>query len=522
MTQAIDTPSPANQKPARRWWTYVVGLLLLVLAFGGLGYFVLPPVAKSLAVDKLSAILHRPLNVERIDFNPYTLELEIVGVSIQEKGGGETVAGFDRLYVNVADSSFWRGGPVVSELRLMAPALRIVRLPDGRLNFSDLIDEWLARPQNDDPTPAFALNNIQISDGHIDFEDRLLAEKHRISEINIGLPFVSSLPDATDIFVEPVFSARFDEAPVVAKGKSKLFASSLESELALDLNDVQIGRYLNYLPSRLPVVWRSGGLDIDLKLTFRRQNGNPDLSLAGKTALKEVAISETNAAPLLSFKRLAVDLAAADPLKQSFVIDRLSLESPVVQARASRQGTLNWLDLLQRPGAAVEAKADRPPAAAATVPRWSLGEVQISDGALHWLDESHAAAFKADVDALNLTLRNLASTASEAAEFSAECRLNAEPWLKLQNVAVKGGRLDLARQTVAIDEIAAKDAQSQLKRAANGTLNFVPLPALRSTGRPAASSARPAWKVNIGKLRAENLALRFDDATVSPAASQLI
>ncbi|HQO30076.1 MAG TPA: DUF748 domain-containing protein, partial [Accumulibacter sp.] len=329
MTQAIDTPSPANQKPARRWRTYVVGMLLLVLAFGGLGYFVLPPVAKSLAVDKLSAILHRPLSVERIDFDPYTLELEIVGVAIQEKGGGETVAGFDRLYANVADSSFWRGGPVISELRLVAPVLRLVRLPDGQLNFSDLIDEWLARPQNDDPTPAFALNNIQISDGRIDFDDRMLAEKHHISEINIGLPFVSSLPDATDIFVEPVFSARFDEAKVVAKGKSKLFASSLESELGLDLSDVQIGRYLNYLPSRLPVVWRSGGIDIDLKVTFRRQNGNPDLSISGKTALKDVTISETNAASLLSFKRLAVDLVAADPLKQSFVIDHLSLESPV-------------------------------------------------------------------------------------------------------------------------------------------------------------------------------------------------
>lgn len=522
MTQAIDTPSPANQKPARRWRTYVVGMLLLVLAFGGLGYFVLPPVAKSLAVDKLSAILHRPLSVERIDFNPYTLELEIVGVAIQEKGGGETVAGFDRLYANVADSSFWRGGPVLSELRLVAPVLRLVRLPDGQLNFSDLIDEWLARPQNDDSTPAFALNNIQISDGRIDFDDRMLAEKHHISEINIGLPFVSSLLDATDIFVEPVFSARFDEAKVVAKGKSKLFASSLESELGLDLSDVQIGRYLNYLPSRLPVVWRSGGLDIDLKLTFRRQNGNPDLSLAGKTALKDVTISETNAASLLSFKRLAVDLVAADPLKQSFVIDHLSLESPVVYARASRQGTFNWLDLLQRPSAGVETKAESPAVAEATALRWSVGEVNISDGALYWIDESHAAAFKANVDGLNVTLRNLASTASEAAEFSAECRLNAEPWLKLQSVAVKGGRLDLARQTVAIDEIAAKDAQSQLKRAANGTLNFVPLPALRSTGRPAASSARPAWKVNVSKLRAENLALRFEDATVSPAASQLI
>jgi hypothetical protein len=51
------------------------------------------------------------------------LSLQVDGLAIQEKGGGEKVAGFDSLYVNVESSSLFRGGPVISELKLVGPAL---------------------------------------------------------------------------------------------------------------------------------------------------------------------------------------------------------------------------------------------------------------------------------------------------------------------------------------------------------------------------------------------------------------
>lgn len=515
------TDSPVGQTKHVRWRKFAFGAIFLVLAFGFLGYFVLPPVAKSLAVGRLAEVLHRPVSIERIDFNPYTFELEIGGVAIQEKGGGEAVASFDRLYVNVDAGSLWRGGPVVSELRLSGPAVRVVRLPDGRLNFSDLIDEWLARPKDDEPTPAFSLNNIQISNGQIDFDDRMLAEKHRISEMTIGLPFISSLPDATEIFVEPVFSAVFDGSPVAIKGKSKLFAASLESELAFDLHDVRIGRYLNYLPSRLPVVWRDGGLDLDLKLTFRRRNDDfSALVVSGHTVFKDVAIDESSGSPLLSAKRLAVQLAEVDPLARIFTIDQVTIDAAEVHARVSRQGTLNWLELIDRKGTAGDAKADRPAAVETPSARWSVGEVKVADGTLHWLDESHGRPFKARVDALALTLRKLAAEVNEPAELSADWRLAAEPWVTLKAVSLKGGRLDLARQALTIDEIDVHGSQTLLKRAANGAIDFVPTPALRASA--ASQKKQPPWKVTVGKLRGDEGSLRFEDAAVSPMTVQTI
>jgi hypothetical protein len=132
------------------------------------------------------------------------------------------------------------------------PALKVVRLPDGSFNFSDLIDEFMAAPPSDDPTPAFSVNNIQISGGKLEFDDQLLGEKHLISEVDITLPFVSSLPSSVEIFVEPAFSASIDGAPLTVRAGASLSPNSRGKRTALDLapGELQLGKYVDYLPLR--------------------------------------------------------------------------------------------------------------------------------------------------------------------------------------------------------------------------------------------------------------------------------
>ncbi|HAY29761.1 MAG TPA: hypothetical protein DCY47_20275, partial [Candidatus Accumulibacter sp.] len=117
----------------------------------------MPPLVKWLLVEQLAAALHRPVSIEGLRINPYTLSLQVDGLAIQETGGAEKVAGFDQLFINLESSSLFRGGPVISELKLVGPALSLVRLPDGRFNFSDLIDEFMARPPSSGPTPRFSV-----------------------------------------------------------------------------------------------------------------------------------------------------------------------------------------------------------------------------------------------------------------------------------------------------------------------------------------------------------------------------
>lgn len=212
-----DTPKANTAATARK---YGLRVALALLVFGVLGFFALPPIVKSMLSTKLADALQRRVAVDSVSINPFTLTVQLAGLAIREKDGGELLAGFDRLEIDAEWSSLWRRAPVIRELNLVAPTFRLLRLEDGGFNVSDLIDEFMATPASDDPAPHFSLNNIRISGGKLEFDDLTLADKHVISEIDISVPSISSLPQAVAIFVEPSFSASIDGSPLRAQGKA--------------------------------------------------------------------------------------------------------------------------------------------------------------------------------------------------------------------------------------------------------------------------------------------------------------
>ena len=511
---------PTTAIASMRVKKYGLRFVLALLIIGLLGFLVMPPLVKWLLVEQLAAALHRPVSIEGLRINPYTLSLQVDGLAIQETGGGEKVAGFDQLFINLESSSLFRGGPVISELKLVGPALSLVRLPDGRFNFSDLVDEFMARPPSTAPTPRFSVNNIQIAGGRVDFDDRMLGEKQQLSDLNIALPFVSSLPNSVEIFVEPAFSASLNGAPLVVQGRSKPFAATQESELSVDLRDVQITPYLDYLPLRLPIQLVSGAVDGELKLAFRRgDDDHPSLGLSGTVTVRDLVVRDTAGEPLLSLKRLHILLATVDPLQRVFAIEQLAVDSPEIHARVSRQGTINWIDFFNQERAARSSPASEPAVAAPV--SWSLGEATVSGGALFWLDESHGKPFRASVEGIDLGVRNLDSKGASPAKFELALRFQGEPWIKGGTLSVRGGQLDLVKRQVLIDEVTSRGTQLLLRRAADGSIDFVQPPLLR-----AATAARKdpggAWQITVARNRSEDLGLRFEDAAVSPPATHTI
>lgn len=499
---------------------YALRTLLAVLAFSVLGFFVLPPIVKSILLDKLGEALHRSVAVERISINPYAMSLTLEGVAVQEREGSETFARFDSLYLNVESASLFRGGPVLGELRLVAPKLRIVRLTDTRYNFSDLMDEFMAKPKSDGPTPAFSVNNIQLSGGEIVFDDRPVDEKHLVSDINLTLPFISSMAYATETFVEPAFSAQINGAPLVIKGKSKPFAESLESEVDIVLSELQLARFLDYSPIKLPVTMLSGALDSQLKLVFHQEKDKPSsLVLSGSVGIKNVNVKESSGAPLLAFKQLDLDVAAADLLGGRYEIGRFSLDSPEIHARVSRQGDINWIEFFKQKLA--EGKQS-PAAAENSAPAgkalfWALAEAKIAAGAVHWLDESHGEAFKASIDNIDLDLRKLASTTDKPADINLSWRVDAGEWLKIDRFSIKDGQLDLGKRDVVLGDVQAKGARSLIKRSKAGEIEWMKPPALRAVQASQEETSAP-WKVSVTKYHGEDIGVRFEDSAVSPMA----
>src|ERR671911_2294800 len=210
-----------------------IWLISIIVAIGVLGALVAPPVLRSILESRLSEQFHRQVSIRQIRINPYAMTATMRGFLMKERQSSATAVSFDELHVNLELQSIFRLSPVIKELRLVKPYVNLVRNEDFKYNFQDIIDNLTSGPSGG-PTPKFALNNIQLIDGRIEFDDRPEQTKHLISSINIGVPFISSLPSYTDIFVKPSFSANINGAPLHLVGASKPFHSSHES--TIDLN----------------------------------------------------------------------------------------------------------------------------------------------------------------------------------------------------------------------------------------------------------------------------------------------
>jgi len=517
---------------------YGLRILATFVLFSVIGFFALPPLVKSLMLDQLSQVLHRPVTVERVSINPYTLTLEVNGVRVQEPGGEQTFASFDRLFVNLQSSSLFRGGVVLREVRLENPKIRIARLPDRRYNVSDLIDEFLAKPKTDDPTPAFSLNNIQLTGGAVEFDDQLMHEKHVVDGITLTLPFISSMAYATESFVEPLFAANVNGAPLSIKGRSKPFAKSLESEVALDLAGVKIAQYFDYVPASLgiplPIRLAAGELDTRLTLKFHQEeNQSSSLMLSGSATVRNLLVNESSGAPLLAFKQLQLDLGSADLFKQRFAIDHLRIDSPEIHARVDADGNINWLAVFAKGGVSAPSATpapERTPAAGQLA--WSLADAQISGGKVQWQDESNGSPFTASLDSIDIGLKQLDSKGDRPATFELSAGLQAGEAMSVNSFKLAGGQLDLAKREISIADVQVHGVNGRLQRAADGAVNWIKPPKLAlapaSAPKPAPndsptpSAGVPGWQFAVARISGDEIGLKFEDKAVSPAATHVV
>ena len=535
--------------------TYLRRILITLLVIGVLGFLVLPPIIKSVLLDQLSTVLQRPVSLQSVSINPYALSLTLDGLTIGERNAESGEKGkpsdkpfvaFDRLYVNLESTSLFRGGVVLGEVQLVNPRIHLIRYSEQRYNFSDLLDAALAGPPSEGPPPRFSLNNIQISGGVVELDDRPFAEQHALSDINLSLPFLSSMAYAVNTFVEPSFSAKINGAPLALKGRSKIFSDSLESEIGLDVDGLKLADFLDYSPVPLALKIPSGTLDSRLKLVFSQEKKEAArLTLSGGVDLRDLQVVDADSRPLLAFKHLELKLTGADLIKQQFDIERVALHAPVIHARVDKQGQVNWLSLLSAgqsatPAAPVpentsrtkkrapgkvsdstgesSAKADEKTVRA---PLWSLEEVQISGGAVEWFDESHGAPFSARIGSIELSARKLRSEAGNPGDFDLSWQMQAGDWLKVDRFAIREAKLDLGARAVHLTEVEAKGAHALFRRLPDGRIDWIKPPALRVAQAAQQQTSAP-WALSIGKYAGENIGLRFEDQTLKPTAVQTV
>ena len=397
---------PLFTQRMRKALLILIGLLML---YSVLGFFALPALLRPWLEKEGSAVLHRQVSIGKIEINPFLFRATLRDVAIRENDS--VLFSFVALAVDGELASIWRRGPVLREITLDTPRAHIVRLTADQYNFSDLLAHASpAATESESTLPRFSLNNIRILNGQIELDDRFLHTQHTLNNLQLALPFVSTLPHRLDDYIEPGLSGQINGAPFKLTGQSKPFQVNRETRLALQLDGLDIPHYLAYVPLPSKVSLPSGKLSGQVDIVFREENDQPQLLIEGHLGLVDGRL-DYQGEPILNLPAVDVVLKKLAPLLGEYRFARISFDKPALSVTRNAAGEFNWLTAFAS-GKPTKLQASAPVAKQALL---EVDAFALNAGRIDWKDTAVKPGQSASIEGLAIQAQHLSSAAHASA-----------------------------------------------------------------------------------------------------------
>lgn len=420
-----------------------IGALLTALAlYSLLGFLILPGIALRVANQQLANYATTPATIQRIELNPFSLEVTLWGLNIGEPGKEQV--GFERLYANLQLDSLWTKALHLSDIELEKSKTEVLFGKDGKLNLIGLFKLPTSEPTPVDPDAKpfpLRIDRIKLVDGSLHFKDARPSEaiEFLYDKLDFELKNLSTLPeDSADMTLVAIgpnggqidWTGNFSLIPLASEGKLKI-------------TDGKMKAFWPYVRDAVPLDLESGVLSLstDYKLNLSKQTelllNNVAVSIA------PFAIKAPDGRPLARLERLDISETTVDLAKQQVVVGKIRSHKLETWAALEADGQLDWQKLFasqpSKPAAKANAEPPSTPAAAdspkpepATPGKpWQvlLNDVQLRDYKVHLADRKAQPAVELELSPLNLDLQKFDS-------------LNGSPFLlKLDTGVGKQGKL---------------------------------------------------------------------------------
>ena len=410
----------------RRRWLRRAGLVAgLVGLYALIGFLVLPWWARGWLERELSTEYARPLTIERLAFNPFTLRARAENVAIGDGRGGRQLE-VARIEADYELRSFLSDSRQLSELILDRPRVVLSRGAGGAL---DLPRSQTPPPLGPQPPLLLRVGRIAINDGAIDYTDHPFgAARVRLEDLDIEVRELSTVVEAEDgsfqLRVRESGGAVFDLRGRVHPGREKV-----EADVVLDGLGTELLR--PFLKSALP-----GAHVLEVGASLRahivHDKRQPGVVATGvKVEVAPLALSTAaDTEALIAFDRIVLEGGQVDLAARRFAADSLAVTGGKVAATRGADGAIALTRLYSRDAAAVTVPTTDAPAAPVTATpaatgtdrsasdtasaaqepvtdtpwSWRLTQVQAADIALPLRDESVQPAAAWDASLTRLVL----------------------------------------------------------------------------------------------------------------------
>ena len=395
-----------------------LGAVLIAIAlYSVLGFLILPGVGLRIINQQLANYATVPTRLDRLEFNPFSLELTLWGFRVGEPGKEQV--GFERLYTNLQADSLWTKALHLADVQLDKPKTELLFNKDGTLNLTQLFKLPASEPTPSDPESKpfpLRIDNIKLADGYLHFTDMRPGEpiEFLYDSMDLELKNLSTLPDdnadMTLVAAGPAggridWTGTLSLVPITSTGKLKV-------------TDGKMKVWWPYVRDALPLALEDGVLNFSTDYSLNLSKETEMVLSNASASIAPLKINAPDGRPLVRLERLDISDTSVDLAKQQVVVGKINSQNLETWAAREKDGQFDWQKLFASQPKKASAKTDEvvtveAPKAAPVAPGkpWEvlLKDVDLRDYRVHLADKEPKTPVALDIGPLNLNLKNFDS-----------------------------------------------------------------------------------------------------------------
>lgn len=409
----------------------VITLISCLAIYSWLGFLLIPSVALQVINQQLAIYTNSPAQLQRLEFNPFTLELSAWGLHIGDTEDEQL--SLQHLYGKLASDSLWTKTLHLNAVQLLQPKAQIIFNKKGELNLAQLftLPDSPDQPEQAESTPlAVLIDQLQLQQGSARFNDQRQQDPVDISfdDLNITLNHFDTRPASNSALQ---LTAQANDGTQL-QWQGSLSINPLASKGHLQLQDAQLQSWWPYVHEHFTAQLNDGRLSLDTRYELEL---TPELQFKASqfnAQLNSVALNQQQQ-PLARLAKLSISDTTFDLAAQTLQIGKANSSKLEAWAEIDKNGTLNWQKLLANASSEQSATKSLVSTDNASIndtdspqnsPAWHLivKQANFSQQQFHFADNSRSEPVALNLSDFNLQIKDFDSQASNP--FNAELKTN--------------------------------------------------------------------------------------------------
>jgi len=438
----------AQKSPASRIRKLALWAAGLLLFYTVLGFLILPPIVRRVALKQISQQLDREVTIEKISLNPFACSTSVRGLLIKDKDG-QPFLSWDEVYVHFDAASVFGKAWRFEEISVTNPFVRVQMNADKTFNFTDLITKFSTNTAAAPSAPAKPAKPMILEIGHLhiggaraDLTDLTLRKGfHRtVGPLNITLDNFGTDPSDKNPYA---FTGTTDAGEEIS-WNGNFYLSPLRAQGELKLANFTINKYAGLYQDQVRFEIRGGTVSMDVNYRLDLSESNRVTAVDDSSfALRDFKVGapgDTN--NLAELPLLAITGMSADVEHHQATVGSVLVDGAKLNLNRARDNSINVVEI------------SKPAATATNVPggilvllrsvtnavslllqstnQWSglVRSVTVTNVALHLEDNVNSRPARLDLSDITLSAKNISNQAGTNLTADLALRWNTNGSLK--------------------------------------------------------------------------------------------